>query len=570
MTRRAMVASRVGPAVAAAVTLAGLLAVAGPLTRRRSAQPVAAMSSTLLYNDDGVPAGANRPDIVHIVLDDIGMNDLWESGDLDGEVFPHMRALSASGVRLTNYYGQAFCTPARAALVSGKFGHRTGFGGFDVDSASTMEISAWGNFSLADAENQVFLSQRLTAAGYRSHGVGKWNLGHCNAAMLPPSRGFLSYVGYYGAGIGYVSHEVESTGTVENSFTRHFTDYTLVDMQRCTPQGCVADVGAIGEYSTTFFTNESVARVSAMSSAAPTYLYVAYHGVHDDKQANETGYALPEAVAAALAPLETRRRNFGIALHAVDRGVGEIQRALEKASDDYVLIVHSDNGGSPCGTNCDSSNAPYRGMKFFDFEGGVKLPAFAYSPTRLANRGEYGGLMHHVDWMATMLTGLAGVALECDDCDSLDHWGAITATSPDAYGVRGQIAFSVADDTATLRIQDYKYMAQRSNVTWFAEGAEVFGRANIQACMDSSYENFLFDLSADPYERNNLWFEKDYSTIRDMFETEVKRIMHDEYIPRSVPAGDPEGSADTIAAFLASSPGDDTVKHVAPWGCAMS
>ena len=69
---------------------------------------------------------------------------------------------------------------------------------------------------------------------------------------------------------------------------------------------------------------------------------------------------------------------------------------------DYVLVVHSDNGGSPCGTYCDSSNAPYRGMKFFDFEGGLKLPAFVYSPTRLASRGTYDGLMHHVDWTAML------------------------------------------------------------------------------------------------------------------------------------------------------------------------
>ncbi|KAH8064106.1 sulfuric ester hydrolase [Aureococcus anophagefferens] len=365
-------AAAVGSALALAVfvpwrrtAVPANMSAGAPSIRVDVSRPDSAKSAVKTLSD--VPVGAGRPDIVHVVLDDVGMNDLWDSQDLAPEVFPHMLALAQDGVRLTNYYGQAFCTPARAALMSGKFGHRTGFANVDVDSAATLEI-AWGNFSLANAGDQIFLSQRLATAGYEVHGVGKWNLGHCNAAFLPPSRGFKSYLGYYGAGIGYVSHEVEQSGNVENSFTRHFRDYSLVDMQRCTPQGCLSDASVIGEYSTILFTNESLRRIDGFSVENPTYLYVAYHGVHDDKQSNASGLDYP---AAALEALEERRRNFGIALHAVDHGVGLLQQRLEKRSSDYVLVVHSDNGGSPCGTYCDSSNAPYRGMKFFDFEGGV-------------------------------------------------------------------------------------------------------------------------------------------------------------------------------------------------------
>ena len=516
---------------------------------------------------NNIPVGAGRPDIVHVALDDVGMNDLWDSQDIAPEVFPHMLALAQDGVRLTNYYGQAFCTPARAALMSGKFGHRTGFANVDVDSASTLEISAWGNFSLANAGDQIFLSQRLATAGYEVHGVGKWNLGHCNAAMLPPSRGFKSFLGYYGAGIGYTSHEVEQSGTVENSFTRHFVDYTLVDMQRCTPQGCLSDASVVGEYSTVLFTNESLRRVDAFSAAAPSYLYVAYHGIHDDQQSNLTGLAYP---SSEINGLEERRRNFAIALHAVDHGVGRLQQRLESQSADYVLIVHSDNGGSPCGTYCDASNAPYRGMKFFDFEGGVKVPAFVYSPTRLAARGTYDGLMHHVDWTATLLRGLAGTLLDCADCDSRDHWSAISSAASEKYAVRDEIAFSVTSDSATIRLKNYKYMYDRSNTTWFKVGEEITGSFNTMACMTSSSNNFLFDLDLDPYETNNLYFDADYAHVVKGFEDEAARIVRDEYVHRNLPPGSPEGGADTIAAFLASSPSNSTVKHVTPWGCSMS
>ena len=565
-------AAAVGSALALAVfvpwrrtAVPANMSAGAPAIRVDVSRPRSAASAVKTLSD--VPVGAGRPDIVHVVLDDVGMNDLWDSQDLAPEVFPHMLALAQDGVRLTNYYGQAFCTPARAALMSGKFGHRTGFANVDVDSAATLEISAWGNFSLANAGDQIFLSQRLATAGYEVHGVGKWNLGHCNAAMLPPSRGFKSFLGYYGAGIGYVSHEVEQSGNVENSFTRHFRDYSLVDMQRCTPQGCLSDASVIGEYSTILFTNESLRRIDGFSVENPTYLYVAYHGVHDDKQSNASGLDYP---AAALEALEERRRNFGIALHAVDHGVGLLQQRLEKRSSDYVLVVHSDNGGSPCGTYCDSSNAPYRGMKFFDFEGGLKLPAFVYSPTRLASRGTYDGLMHHVDWTATFLRGLAGTLLDCSDCDSRDHWSAISSNSDDKYEIRDEVAFSVTAEAATLRMKNYKYMYQRSNSTWFKVGEEVTGSFNTQSCMDSSAMNFLFDVDADPYETQNLYYDDAYVHVLRGFEDEAARIMREEYVHRTLPPGSPEGGADTIAAFLASSPTNDTVKHVTPWDCAMS
>ena len=72
-------------------------------------------------------------------------------------------------------------------------------------------------------------------------------------------------------------------------------------------------------------------------------------------------------------------------------------------------------------------------MKFYDFEGGLKVPAFVYAPGRVQGGSSYEGLLHHVDWMATFLS-LAGSSLEgCDDCDSLDHWDGIAAGSSDAY-----------------------------------------------------------------------------------------------------------------------------------------
>ena len=273
--------TRVAGLTAAALCAAAVLALvlartpddATSLALPESARAATATTATTARPAAAAPTAkaAGPPDVVHVVLDDVGLNDLWDSSDVETALFsPNIKALAEAGVTLSNYYGQSFCTPARAALMSGKFSHRTGMAdGDDVSSAARLEINVWANFSLADAASHVFTSERLRALGYATHGVGKWNLGHCNSAMLPPARGFDSFVGYYGAGIDYVTHTVEESGTLATTIPHH----TLVDMQRCDALACAGDSSSTDVYSTTFFTDEALKRVDDVET--PLYLYVA-------------------------------------------------------------------------------------------------------------------------------------------------------------------------------------------------------------------------------------------------------------------------------------------------------
>merc|ERR1719183_908472 len=94
---------------------------------------------------------------------------------------------------------------------------------------------------------------------------------------------------------------------------------------------------------------------------------------------------------------------------------------------DYLLIVNSDNGGAPCADYEIASNMPWRGSKFNYFEGGIKVPAFIYSPSSsvipAASAGSsYTGFIHHVDWIAT-LRSVAGATVALDGSyDSMDLW----------------------------------------------------------------------------------------------------------------------------------------------------
>lgn len=577
-------AARVGAMVVGAVALAAYLSGSAPAAATAALSAVDAQvrkgakppTISLKTEEAAASITANTggmPDIVHVVMDDIGMNDMWDSTDLPSSVMSNILSLKESGVELTNYYGQSFCTPARAALMSGKFSHRTGFGGADVHGAVTYEITAWSNFSLVNSVDTTFMSEALKTAGYENHGVGKWNLGHCNEALLPTARGFNTFLGYFGAGVAYETHMVEATGQAPNVFSENGVTYTLRDMVRCSSAGgtCRAAKDVAGTYTTKLFTEEAVTRIDGMANASsPTYVYVAHHGVHDDYGVNATQAEIPQDVMVDIraAASLSRRRSFAVGMYFVDEGVGKIKAALDAASNDYVIVLHADNGGSPCGSHCDSNNYPYRGTKFFDFEGAVKLPSMIYS-TRLAGRGggSYNGLMHHVDWYATFIMGLAGATIDDPDMDSLDHWAGIKAGNYSDYQVRDTVAFSLGDTEATLRYEGFKYMKARSNSSWYPVDHEIVNE--IFLCMQSGSNDFLFDLENDPYERHNLFYNPAYAETVAMMDSMYSSLYETQYVAHTRPVASPQDAA-AKAAFIASTPAGEQVKYALPWGCDLS
>ncbi|KAH8045487.1 sulfuric ester hydrolase [Aureococcus anophagefferens] len=420
------------------------------------------------------------------------MNDLWHSSDLPASVMTNIKALQEGGVELSNYYGQSFCTPARAALMSGKFIHRTGFAGADVHGAVTYEITAWSNFSSRSTEH-VFMSETLKAAGYENHGVGKWNLGHCNSALLPTSRGFDSWLGYLGG------HRAQTPISSRRRPKRRTPSPTAAS-STCSATWCAATrrrASARPPLTRPASTRRRSSRGErrsrkGMANTSPTYAYASYHGVHDDYGVNDTQSEVPPAVMLAINEATTmvRRKNFAVGMYFVDEGVGgsRLGDALDGLCD-----------RAPRGQRRLALRLPLRQQQpplpgHEVLRGGAKLPSPSLAAPARAGTS-YNGLMHHVDWLATFATGLAGVAITDDTVDSLDHWKAIHAGNYSDYAVRDTVAFSLGATEATLRFQQYKYMKARSNSSWYDVDREIANE--IFLCMNSG-DYFLFDVETDP------------------------------------------------------------------------
>src|SRR6478736_1298047 len=143
----------------------------------------------LLVCAASIAAAAEKPNIVLILTDDLGINDLSCYGRKD-QATPNLDRLATEGVRFTSAYcAQPICSASRAALLTGKSParlHLTNFlpGRADAPSQKLLQPVIEGQLPL----EEVTLAELLRAAGYSTACIGKWHLG--GAGFGPEKQGF--------------------------------------------------------------------------------------------------------------------------------------------------------------------------------------------------------------------------------------------------------------------------------------------------------------------------------------------------------------------------------------------
>lgn len=400
---------------------------------------------------DQTPA-APRPNIVHIVADDLGWKDLGFQGASDIRT-PNLDRLAGEGARLRQFYVQPMCTPTRAALMTGRYPFRYGL--------QTIVIPGPAGYGLDTSER--LMPQCLKDAGYATAIIGKWHLGHADPKYWPRQRGF-DY--QYGAMIGELDYYTHSDAGVRDWFR---------DNRPVVEQG----------YTTQLLGADAVRYVEGQSPERPFYLYLAFNAPHTPYQAP------PEYVERYAAIADPTRRTYAGMVTCLDDEIGKVVAALERTGlrERTLIIFHSDNGGTTnamfAGQMTDLSktrlpcdNGPLRDGKGTLYEGGCKVPAFATWPGRIAAR-EVDGMIHAVDLYPT-LAGLAGASTAGGKpLDGVDVWPTIAtgATSP-----RSEVVYNIEPFRGAVRQGDWK-------AVW---------RALIPATVE------LYNLAEDPYEKTDL------------------------------------------------------------------
>jgi len=370
-------------------------------------------------------AGA-KPNIVHIVADDLGWKDVGFNGCKDIKT-PNLDRLAAEGAKFDQFYVQPMCTPTRAALMTGRYPFRYG-----LQTAVIPSVSAYGLDT-----TEYLMPQCLKAAGYTTAIIGKWHLGHADRKYWPRQRGF-DY--QYGAMIGELDYFTHS-------------EHGVLDWYRNNKP--VKEEG----YTTTLLGKDAVRLIEQHDTAKPLYLYLTFNAPH-------TPYQAPKEYIDRYSKIQDpTRRTYAGMITCLDDMVGQVVAALEKKGirKNTLILFHSDNGGTRsamfAGVMADMSkikipcdNGPYREGKGTLYEGATRVCAFANWPGHI-KPGVVHGMIHAVDIYPT-LAALAGASTaKCKPLDGHNVWSTIAEDKPSP---RSEIVYNIEPFRAAIRQGDWK------------------------------------------------------------------------------------------------------------------
>ena len=386
-----------------------------------------------------------RPNILLIVADDLGYSDI---GAFGGEIStPNLDALAAGGLKMSNFYAAAACSPSRAMLLGGADSHVAGMGTMFNDQAAN-QLGQPGYEGYLN-HNVVTVSSLLLDAGYHTYMTGKWHLGY-DDDQSPAARGFERSFALLQGGAG---HFDDSAMTVD-----HDTSWYREDGVRTELPGDF--------FSSRFYTDKILEYIrSGEGDDKPFFAYLSYTAPHWPLQApaetidkykgqyddgydalaekrlislEQIGLIEPDHIAPEQAYPETESWNslsdeqkqidaremetYAAMIDNMDYHIGRVLDYLDESDqrDNTIVIFISDNGAQGFGPGmarafpqdwidetfdnsfdnigkinsyvylgphwARASTAPMRMFKGFSSDGGLKVPAIISYPGKLETK----------------------------------------------------------------------------------------------------------------------------------------------------------------------------------------
>lgn len=420
-------------------------------------------------------ADGQRPNVIVIVADDLGWNDVgFHGGDIDT---PSLDRLAAEGMELDRFYTTPICSPTRAALMTGRDPMRLG--------VAYGVILPWDTNGIHPDEH--FLPESFLAAGYQTAMVGKWHLGHAQMTYHPNNRGFEHFYGHLHTEVGFYPPFANQGGK---------------DFQRNGES--IDDQG----YETFLLATEVSRYIRARDQAKPFFIYMPFIAPHtpldapqelQDKYRNINTDLAPSRAKqtddtrrlSKLLMMDSARPMYAAVVDGMDQAIGQVLDTLDRETltDNTIVLFFSDNGGAAYSVG-GADNAPLRGGKGETFEGGIRVVSIMRWPGHIPAGQKMTEIMTAMDVFPTLADAADITAQNKRHFDGRSLWPAI------------------ANDAEM----------PRSELVYFASETPIYGHFNLTAFNDewklvqeieqdqleTSITNYLFRIQDDPNEYNNL------------------------------------------------------------------
>ncbi len=395
----------------------------------------------LILISAGVISQSKKPNIIYIMADDLGYADLSGYGRKE-YVTPNLDKLASEGIKFLNAYAAApVCTPTRTAFMTGRYSARLKIG--------LREPAIPGRDSgIGLSPETPSVATLLKNAGYETALIGKWHLGFVSE-FGPNKNGFDFFYGIRSGAADYVSH----TGDGGRS-DLYENENPIVE----------------NGYLTTLIKDRAL-KFLKQPHSKPFFLSLQFTAPHWPWQGPDDP-AYPD----------TMRMNAGGSLAtyakmmiALDDAIGAVIKAIDEQSlsKNTLIIFTSDNGGERF-----SDMGIYQGRKLSLWEGGIRVPAFVSWKGMIKPNQVSEQVCVTMDWTATILAA-AGAKLNAQY--PLDGINLLPVCTGQSKSIDRTVYWRTIERShhKAMRDGNWKYLQDEKG-------------------------EYLFDLSVDPSEKNNL------------------------------------------------------------------
>lgn len=425
------------------------------------ATPLILLAAVWLQTQSAI--ASDRPNVILVMTDDQGYGDLSCHGNPVLKT-PNLDQLYAESVRFTDFHVSPFCTPTRAALMTGN--HPGYTGAYRTSSGRTMMHP-----------DEKTVGHLFAEAGYATGMIGKWHLGD-NAPHRPQDRGFQDVLWHRCGGIGQAS---DYWGN----------DYFDDTYERATADNRKGTFEKFEGYCTDVWFRESL-RFVEKNRDKPFFLYLAPNAPHGPY------YVAPEWAKPYQDNEQVANANFYGMVANIDHNMGILRQRLKELglADNTILIFMTDNGTAAGAKfqGLDSEavsgfNAGMRGKKSSIYDGGHRVPFFIHWPKGgLTGGRDIDTMAAHIDVLPT-LAELCGVA------------------EPKPYEPDGISLKPLLDGSDEPWPRDHHVMQFHGGAGGGALPAEQFAHSVVMTerwRLVNMAKQALYDIEADPAQRNDV------------------------------------------------------------------